>query len=323
MAHHGKRGQGWRHRNVWTTYRPNAKIRYKNIERLHPMSEADFWAVLEECQGAGMKPPTSLAECFSALYYGTFPRKSVIARLRGKSWGGWEAAFSRGNYPGRTWLYDLNKAYRWSACEGLPDMRTAFAVLDDPWDRARYGVYCVLLDDAALPYIRSQYPVWITSEELSRVRTRPLCYYGGVGFRKMVDLRAAFTELDRRFPTATGRVSRAFWGMWNATTGPEQVSWKRGEKSRELPNPFYNPIWALVVTSRIKLRLMEYQPTMLHCFVDSMLSTVEVPTGEAPGEWKLVGTHDAPWIKAPGHWGDRTGPVKQSGVRRTAPGGVA
>jgi len=164
----------------------------------------------------------------------------------------------------------------------------------------------------------------VTSEErdsLGLEQIRGITILRGVGFSKELDLQPTFDRLDQTFPPwIVSRVSRAFWGLWNTSAAPEVVSWKRGALSflrpgtRMMKNPWANPIWSAFITSRVKLRINLHRARVLHCFVDSVHTTEELPTGPEPGDWRLVGTFDRFWVRAPGQWGDGEYTLKWSGA---------
>ena len=198
----------------------------------------------------------------------------------------------------------------------MPDIRSAYWIRHGGEDtKARFAVYLATVPLNSLPYCGTWKPTWLTSEELPSCASKPELW-GGIGFSRMLDISEIFPVLDFNFPTCKNKISRSFWGMWNAPLGPQQWSWKRGAKHRTLKNPFYNPIWALTVTSRVKMRLAEHRAHMLHCFVDSMLSTREVETGEQPGQWRLQGQYDGVIVYAPGRWARKDGQlIKHAGTR--------
>jgi hypothetical protein len=288
----GHRGQAWRHHGQWTTYRPDSHRMFKAIERLHVEDEPDFWGIMGSCQGAGIKPPTSHVDCFKGVAkMSMMPRKSVIAKLDGASFGGWQERFFQGCHRGKVYAYDLNKAYRWAACQGLPDLHKAYFLtryLDEP-----YAVYDCELPKGSIPYWpKGRGRGYVTTEELERFKVLPLRTFGGIGFSALeVDFNPIFRQIDRAFPLCNRRISRAFWGLWNSRTGPEQVSWKDGEKIHQMKNPFYNPIWSLYITSRVKLRMAEVRPLAFHVQVDAVLTREPLPTGTEPGEWRQEGEY--------------------------------
>lgn len=310
----GKRGRAWKYRKQFTTYMPNRDLSYKNLIRLGPDSEEDFWHIMGSCRNAGVKPPSSFNDIFLSLYSGLFPRITPIAPFRGEAFGGWQAVIRRGEYKGKVYHYDLNKAYRWAAEQGLPRLHSYRVIKDYSWSPA---VYKVVLRANVLPYAPWPGEHMITSEERDRLDIKPEAVLYGVGFRdEWINLQPIFKKIEESFPYCKDRISRAFWGAWNTEEGVVQISWGPEGKPRVIKNPRYNPIWAAFITSRVKLRLLEYLSHTLHVFVDSILSTEEIPTGERVGEFRLKGVHEKGiWIKSPGFWGEGNFAIKHAGLR--------
>ena len=317
LTRHNRSGSAWKYKQKWSTYCPNRRISYKAIDRLQPESPDDFWSIMEAAKAADINPPTSYADLFLSTYRSPMPRITVRSPFVGFRFGGWNEAFRRGEIRGRVYQYDLNSAYRWAASLGLPDLRTAYATRDFS---VPYGVFLVTnLPVGSIPWNRaSRNTVFmVTSEErnaLDLPADTPIIK--GIAFRDTVKLDDAFTKVDTLFkgPIAK-RISRAFWGIWNTQTAPEVYSWKHGEKVRRMRNPWYNPIWSAFITSRVKLRIAVYRGRAIHCATDSVhLAGQEIETGCGLGDWKLAGTYDRFWCRAPNQWGDGEYTIKWSGA---------
>jgi hypothetical protein len=310
IERHSPRGQAWRYRNKWSTYIPSKRLAYKTLDRLQPSSPEDFWTIMKGAEKAGMNPPTSFADMFMHHYRVKMPRISVVAPFMGRTFGGWQEAVRRGQHAGRVYHYDLNSAYRWAACAGLPDLKTAYPTMDYTLPCA---VYMVRAHAGDIPWSRYTGLHMVTSEERDALDLQAVKVLYGVGFSRMVDLASVFAGLDEQFPYASKRISRAFWGMWNTREAPEQVSFKQGERARQMRNPFYNPIWSAFVTSRVKIRMHVHRRTVLQYFVDAVHTTEPIETGTGIGEWKEVGQYDNFWLRAPGQWGDGEYTLKYTG----------
>ncbi len=311
------RGQAWRYHQKWTTYAVSQKLSFKAVEQLAPQSDDDFWTTMSEAKQAGLSaPPTSLADIFLRVCRVRLPSITARSALYGASFGGWQAALQRGIIDGRCYHYDLRSAYRWAACQGLPETRTAFRTHD--WTHPS-AIYLVQIPHGLIPYQTTRDGAYtiLTSEErdffgLQSVRCRVAW---GLAFRGSVNLVPTFADLDARFPHSAKRISRTFWGLWNTTAGPEQVSWKRGERSRTMKNPFYNPIWSAFITSRVKLRMAVFARAAVHIFVDSVIVREPLPTGDAIGDFRLMGEYDRLWIRAPGIYGVGEETLKHCGTK--------
>lgn len=318
LRRHKPSGQAWKYRETWTTYCPSRSLIYKNVDRLKTYGEEDFWNIMQESERSGITPPTSFADMFTSVFKVRMPRASLVFPFRLERFGGWQQVI-RGNlhsgaYEGKVYHYDLNRAYRWSAMQGLPDMSTAYWTSDR---YAKHAVYLTSLPRGVVPYHHGGLTM-ITSEERDHFNLHDRIWpIYGLGFRKFVSLVRCFNDVDTKFPTSSKRISRSFWGLWNTREAPIQVSWKHGEKSREMHNPFFNPIWSSFITSRIKLRLASVIDSALHIYVDSVHSTVPLPTGNGDGEWRLDGEYNDAWFRSPGHWGSGAYTLRHSGVGST------
>ncbi len=306
-------GQGWRFRNQWTTYRPNGKVAYKNIQRLGPASWEDFRLIMQGCEQAGMEPPTSYVDPFLHVYFPRLVPRSVTAPFY-RTFGGWQEAFWKGTWWGKVWHYDMRKAYRWAGCQGLPDLRTA--VKTDNWKEPN-AIYLCELWGQSKPYDQWYGQHVVTSEERDQLKITPKRVLFGLRFERMVDLRPVFGTIDQLFPQCRDRISQSYWGMWNAKFGPEQVTWRSGHRVRTLRNPMFNPIWSAFITSRVKLRIIPFLPIVLHCFVDSMLTKEVIVTGDRIGDWVLKDHFRSVWIRGPGIWGTRDRTIKHCGLTRS------
>lgn len=139
--------------------------------------------------------------------------------------------------------------------------------------------------------------------------------HAGIAFAKTIDMVPVWKEIETKFPYCKDRISKAFWGLWNAKRFPEAVSWKSGAlRAHFLPNPFYNPVWSAFITSRVKMRIVPWLRETVHVFADSVITTCEMPTGVGVGDWKLVDHFKDWWGHWPGHYNDGEHVVKHSGV---------
>jgi hypothetical protein len=120
---------------------------------------------------------------------------------------------------------------------------------------------------------------------------------------------------------------RGFWGAWAAPRGPVEVT--RTGHERPLPNPWANPVWASLVTARVRVRMARHWnrgADAVHVYVDALMTRHRLDeygevVGDAPGEWRHLATYDVVEIRAPGVWRgrDRTGRshVRRVGTPRT------
>jgi len=285
------------------------------VDRLRPSDDEDFWNIMREAKNADINPPTSFADLFMSVYRERLPRPSCLYPFRLQRFGGWQSVvrehLQAGEFHGRVFHYDINRAYRWAALQGLPDVRSAYWTCDV---NAPYAVYLARVKPDRIPYHQGAGLTMITSEERDAFQLHDAMWpLYGLAFRNSVSLADAFAKIDTRFPTSTKRIGRSFWGMWNTREAPEQLSWKHGERVREMKNPFFNPIWSAFITSRIKIKLASVYEHALHIYVDAIHSTVELPTGTADGDWRLDGIYDRAWFRSPGYWGEGPCTIRHSG----------
>lgn len=325
LRRHFPKGQAWKYRGAWTTYLPTRAVAYKNVDRLMNRKDyrsddeltAAFWALMSEAEAAGQNPPTSFADVFLSCYDLPMPRASLVVPFRDFRFGGWQMTRERGNI-GKAYMYDLNKAYRWAAAAGLPDLRSAWPTKD--WDGG-YGVWLAFVPFDRIPYFRQGGFTVVTHEErdMFGLSTSTGCYpVFGFRFDAKVDMGPTFGRIDRRYPSCASKISRAFWGMWNSPVAPIQFSWKNGEKQRELRNPFHNPIWAAFVTSRVKMRMALWAKQAVYIFVDAIITREPcIPTGTEIGEFKLATEFSDLWIRHAGYYGEGDVTLKHSGESAT------
>jgi len=314
IAEHCFAGQAWQFAGRWSTYQPNRKRTYKNLKRLSPRNVEDFREIMSEAYAAGLNPPTSFADFFRALYRTPRFAVSPMSIVQGFGFGGWQTAPFRGHYPGHVWHYDLNRAYRWAACQGLPDPKTAYypkKFLENEW-----AVYRAELRYGSRPYAMGAGIHLVTAEEIEFFKIRPVKILNAIAFKKSIDLSGIFDDIDAKFPGCSARISRAFWGSWNGDVGVQVLTWKSGAHHRIMGNPWYNPVWSAYVTSRVKLRMARHIDSALHIYVDSIHSTEELPTHETEvGAFKLMGEYPGGVnIRSAGVWGSGTHLIKHSGL---------
>lgn len=311
---HGYSGQAWSFRSIWKTYRPGQGLVYKSLEGLSPDGEQDFWHIMESNYRAGLPPPTSFAAIFHRLCFLPWPQKSVLALFRPFISGAWSQALTKGVHREKMYHYDLNSAYRWSGCQGLPDLKSARRIFSLD---AQQALFLVRFDDTHRPPWRTDNIGLISSEELAVLNIKPTLLFG-VQFQKWLDLSSVFAQVDARFPYCYKRISRAYWGRWNGASEVYQHGWKHGHRVRALPNPLHNPIWSHYITSRVKLRLYEAQRDVgaVHVQVDAVLCRDPLPTSQEVGGWRLVQEYPhGIWIHNTGQWGHGKFVIKRMGMQ--------
>lgn len=310
---HAYKGQAWQFRRIWKTYRPNKGLVYKSLDSLSPTDEADFWHIMQSNYKQGLPPPTSFAGIFHRCCFLPWPKVSVIAPFRGFRAGAWSQAIERGYFKEKVYHYDLNSAYRWSACQGLPSLKSGKRIFDI---EAEKSIFLVEFDEQNKPRWFVDKTGLLTSEEVKQLKIKPRLLFG-VQFRDWLDIKPVFAGIDQAFPYCFKRIGRAFWGRWNGEHAVLQHGWRNGHKVRELDNPLHNPIWSHFITSRIKLRMDEAieQVGAFHVQVDAVLCREPLPESSEVGGWKLVNEFpNGAWVHNTGQWGTGNIIVKRMGL---------
>lgn len=310
---HGYTGQAWQFRQMWKTYRPAGGMIYRSLEGLNPVDEQDFWHIMQSNYGTGLTPPSSFGSIFHRLCRLQWPRLSVVAPFREYASGPWAKALTEGTFQEKIYHYDLNSAYRWAACQGLPSLSGAKRIYDIEADNSLFVVECVPGEGPT--YFKGTVGL-LSSEEVKALKVHPKLLFG-VQFKRWLDITPVFRVIEQRFPWCFKRIGRAFWGRWNGETDVQQHGWKNGHKVRQLPNPLHNPIWAHFITSRVKLRLLEAVKSVgvVHVQVDAVLCRDPLPVSAEVGGWKLVQEYsNGLWVHGTGQWGSGNLVVKRMGL---------
>ena len=284
----------------------------KSIDRFathHVESEDAFAELLRECAFYNCPRPTSYSSVFHAQYRSPRVRWSLHAPLLENFAGGWQQARQTGFLPGRWIQYDLNSAYLWAVSLGLPNvqsMRVSRHIGRWP------GIYALELvrADSSLPYPfnLSRY-VNASTAEIDRYALPIARILGGVIWSDEID-GAPILDTIRQF-TFAKEVARSFWGRWCSTVPVE--CWTASGKSWELRNPIQNFAWAHLIIARVKARVYEQGVNAAHVFVDSVITTDTLPTGNGLGEWRKEREYDGLRIKHAGYYGDARSWARTSG----------
>ena len=319
LAHHHA-GRAWRFRynqvSQWSTYAPSRYRSYKVLNNLNPESAEDFAHIMTSAEAAGCTPPSSFTALFRSQFATRMPQPSIRSPFYGARFGHWETTFFRGAYSDPVWHYDLNKAFRWTTLEGLPDLWSGYRTRR--WDDEACACYLVDLPENSRPYATAEGRYVVTSEEREMFSIKPLRVIAGVGFSRLVSFTDTWAKIDQAFPWCFSRISRAFWASWNSTQGPDTVTWKQdgpdAPHTRVMRNPFHNPIWSAFITSRVKIRIAQWLPSTLLVFADSLLSKEEIPTGDAIGDFRCLAQYPSIWIRGAGAWGTGTTWLRHAGL---------
>lgn len=227
--------------------------------------------------------------------------------------GGWQEASVRGVIAGPHRLYDLRRAYRWALTAAeLPDRQTmtgARAFRPD-WP----GLHLVDLDPwpgAPWPLKDGGRQLLETPEDVVRYGEPPLrCWVQGTYWHRTLPATSLAETIDS---TGVAACARSYWGTWIATT-PCTRQYHTGTITQLRPRGT-DAIRAHLITARVRRRLAEESAP--YRYVDSVISTHPLATGDRPGDWRLVREYpDGVWIGWPGAYGPPGArPDRHAGLR--------
>lgn len=273
--------------------------------------EETFLSFMEQCYSSGIVRPSSYADLFSQRFRSPAVRWTYNALFASWFAGGWQEARRRGLLKQPHYKYDINSAYLWALSQGLPDVHsfrfTRHIVRSDVGGTQR-GLYLVTLPapDHNLPYPFNlpRKHVLATSEEIENYGLSPTDVHSGVLYDNSVDV-SRMMDLIQSAPAAK-LVSRVFWGRW-VSRAHVYCHATRTAKAWPLRNPILNTVWAHLIVSRVKMRIWSQVFDPAHVYVDSVVTTREIPTGVGLGDWRLEARYlDGVDIRGPGRVLDRS-----------------
>lgn len=285
----------WSYKGAWRSVLQRGGGIVKTREAFpDQVTVADMTALLAEASARGVTRPSGYGDLFHQLC--RTPRaRAAHVKLFPQIPGGWNSVLgSQIVVRDPLYRYDIRSAYLWALSEGLPDPKTFRTVrrVDGP------GVYwCESPCHPMLPHPWNKpgmHPATFEELELMPIRVRDI--RRGVAF-----VQGSFDVgpwLDSIQSWSCGKaVARAFWGRWIATGKVRQETFDpAGEvrTSRELPDVARQPIWAAIITARLRMRLWGLvdsgERTIYRVQTDSIITDTPIDTGERLGEWKLEAT---------------------------------
>lgn len=307
----GRAGRGWRWGGEWRTVEIG---RGRVWKAARPWRSRDQWApAMAEAQRAALSPPSSAPSALNAM----LRRRGIVSRCVAtlRYWGptevpgGWEATRHVGRVAGPLYWYDLNAAYAWAATLPLPAPGRVHRV--DRWDVSR-AVWrlAVPWPGDPRPYARIAARVWTWEERDAWGVEAPPVPYVGLAWSPGDELQLGevLAAIAREAPALWALGRRGFWGAWASARGPEVVGLRSGTV-RRLPNPYANPLWAALVTARVRLRLAQHWgrgAEAVHVYVDALVTRRPLEefeaVGPAPGQWRRLGEFRGIEVRAPGVW---------------------
>lgn len=257
----------------------------------HPTPET-LSLLLEECDTRQVERPSGYGDLFHKRHWQP-PTRAAHRKLfpAGSVPGGWNAAPLERRVRSPLWKYDIRSAYLWALTAGLPHPSTFRTVrrvagpglywvpspchpmLPHPWNKP--GMFPATEDELlALP-----------------IDFRAVAY--GVRFEPASMATQQWVD-DIQAWSCWKAVGRSYWGRWVATSSATEERFNRDgaqTSARDLPDNRRNPIWAAIITSRLRLRLWqlwdEGNRRVYRVYTDSIVTDREVETGEGVGAWKL------------------------------------
>jgi hypothetical protein len=245
--------------------------------------------LLTEAEARGVERPSSYGDLFHQTCRFA-PTRTHVRKLFPSVPGAWQQVIERGPIREPLYQYDIRSAYLWSLGQGLPDPDTFVTVKR----AAGPGLYWAESPcRPMLPYPWNQPGLWpATEEELLAFPIDPKTIRRGIAFAPGTQPIGQAVESIRAW-SCWKAVGRSFWGRWasigkvECTTFDEQ---DRQRTHREIADTTRNPIWAALITSRVRLRLyaMTWERPISRVFVDSIVTRAPIDESDAVGGWKLV-----------------------------------
>lgn len=295
MAFGGEASRVVRYRGVVRSLQQRGGGWVKALDRFsihHTQTEGSWREFLGECWDLGVDMPSSYGAVFRALFPQPRIPWSINAALAPYVAGGWEEARCTGQLPGVWHQYDMNKAYRWAARQGLPDPKT-FEYTDRVSERYP-GVYVIQLEQKTVNPL-APYPFnaagWVaaTDAEIEMYGLKPVKIRWGICWRNRWGPDAVEKVLEQ--VSFADDVQKTFWGGWAAQDAAESY-YPDSDKVVPGRSIGLNLVWAHFVISTVKMAVYEKSRGAAHVFVDSIITPFEFPTSTEVGGWKKVRTFD-------------------------------
>ncbi len=283
-------------------------------------TEPEFRELLAEYAEHNVPRPSGYADVFHEKFRSPRVSWSVNAMLAPAMAGGWQASLKPGRHPGTFYRYDMRSAYLWAATLGLPDTRTYRHSLS-PWKNAnRDGIYRIKVlrptPGAPFPFDRAM-ECLASNLEIETYGLPVAEVIDGVTWKRSIEPNELLRAINA---VSTWKLAgRSYWGRWAQST---RVMCHSATKKWSLPSVTLNIPWAHAIVSRVKMRLWENASNAVHVFVDSVITTDKLRTGDSLGDWRLEKTyHNGVNIKLPGQYGalDESRLEKMSGAPLDSP----
>ena len=279
------------------------KLRFATDEEIAMLTEAGIKLGAKR----GWKPSG-----FGDLFHDPFARiprvhDSIALALPEDVVGAWEEArWETGKILHDAREYDLISAYGWSGLRPLPKIESGWPVyrFSGPGvyrvTNIRQGRY-ILPPHLRWDIRKRELSAWVTSEEIEELDLK--CdVIRGVKFSQWWEPRKRIEEIINAAPKQIWKkVLRSYWGIWAAQIGPTNRIPKSG-RTWTLPNPSFNPTFAGYIVSRVRNRLAHEADHAAHLYVDAIITSKKLESGEAIGSWHMKDRFAKIQIHGPGRW---------------------
>jgi hypothetical protein len=253
-------------------------------------SVAAMTDLLGEIESRGIHSmPSGYGDLFHRQH-STPPTQAHVRKMFPQIPGSWEMALQSGDIRQPLYQYDIRSAYLWALSQHLPAPESFVTVKRV----AGPGLY--LIDSPARAgapypwYIPGRFPA--TEEEISGLNLPHKTVDWGISYEPGT-WRCDRWVSDIQQWSCWKAVGRAFWGRWATSGRTKQTTYADDGIIRtesEIRDPCGNPVWAAIITSRIRLRLWEicWRQPVLRVYTDSVVTTAPLEEGEKLGDWREV-----------------------------------
>jgi len=259
------------------------KERHKFTDHLE---ESAFRGFLAECEARGVRRPSSYGDCFHQRHripwHPPYSRKMFPAVP-----GAWQATLgTKVRFTEPLYQYDMKSAYLWSLAQGLPDPATFRRVkrFDGP------GVYWAESPaQLGLPYPWCWPGFFPASDhEITTLHLENQVTVGTAFAPATFDVRPLVSDIQAWQQWKA--IARSYWGRWASHGSVECQTLDHDgaiKTARHLPDPCRAPVWAILITSRVRMKLWAlcWEQPIHRVFVDSVVTTARLPTGDQVGDW--------------------------------------
>lgn len=275
-------------RSVQTRRMDVVKDRSGFVDHLHP---DQLQGLLDDALIRNVARPSGYADLFHQVYKSPMAGRTARSFLNCEISGGWQfLVLPRGSYPGVWRKYDIRSAYLWALSQGLPSPKS-YAWVEHVGKKPALYLADIPGKGEGFPFPFSMGGrLLVTGEELELYELEPSRVIGGIVFQPGSWDVEKMQRLITSWPYWK-QIGRSYWGRWGSRGELECATYRSGTVNRQwtLKNPFFNPVWAHLIVSRVRARLWEVTRSFpaARVYVDSVVIRGELPVGESVGDWRL------------------------------------